>query len=178
MHFSSLLLLPLALHLPALPVLTAPPLDTGAGDVCPDCAPGSGKLKGHSGAHRASAEGCSGDLKPIPAVFGASSSAEAQAADKKAASAAEKPAKKSAPKKAATTTQRGVEVAPAAEGEYIVAAVLKQRDTHREPSTRQYLVHWKGYPSSEDSWEPESSLRGNVELARFLEKNPEKKRKR
>ena len=41
------------------------------------------------------------------------------------------------------------------EEEYEVEAIL----SHKGPATRQlYLTAWKGYPSSENTWEPESNL--------------------
>ena len=47
------------------------------------------------------------------------------------------------------------------EEEYEVEAIL----SHKGPTAhRLYLTAWKGYPSSENTWEPESNLRHSPTL--------------
>jgi len=41
------------------------------------------------------------------------------------------------------------------EPEYVVEEV---RDSRRRHGKLQYLVHWKGYPREEDTWEPEENV--------------------
>ena len=49
--------------------------------------------------------------------------------------------------------------------EYEVVAILKQRVRKYGKGFRKtYLVHWKGYPSEDDSWEPGSKLKNSEEL--------------
>ena len=49
--------------------------------------------------------------------------------------------------------------------EYEVEAILKQRVRKYEKGFRKtYLVHWKGYPSEEDSWEPRCVALTQTEL--------------
>jgi len=36
--------------------------------------------------------------------------------------------------------------------------------TNQEPSRNQYLVKWKGYPDSDNSWEPASHMKNAVNL--------------
>ena len=51
--------------------------------------------------------------------------------------------------------------------EYEVEAILKQRVRKYGKGFRKtYLVHWKGYPSEEDSWEPRCNLGNSDELLR------------
>src|ERR1700674_2328212 len=54
--------------------------------------------------------------------------------------------------------------------EYEVESILK---TRRWGSGVRFLVHWKGYPHEDDTWEPKSNL-GNAEeaLKEFYTKNP------
>ena len=43
--------------------------------------------------------------------------------------------------------------------EYEVEAILKKRlRKYGRGSRMEYLIHWMGYPSEEDSWEPRSNL--------------------
>ena len=49
--------------------------------------------------------------------------------------------------------------------EYEVEAILKQKVMKYGKGFRKtYLVHWKGYPSEEDSWEPRCNLGNSDEL--------------
>ncbi len=50
--------------------------------------------------------------------------------------------------------------------EYEVEKILKKR-TRR--GRTQYLVHWKGYPDSENSWIPEKDLRAPDLLSEFMQ---------
>jgi len=49
------------------------------------------------------------------------------------------------------------------EGHYKIEAILMARPTHNKRST-QYLIKWKGYPTSENSWLPEKELTNAKEL--------------
>ena len=45
------------------------------------------------------------------------------------------------------------------EPEYEVESILKRRVRKIGKGARvEFLVHWKGYPSEEDTWEPKSNL--------------------
>src|SRR5262249_11356356 len=46
---------------------------------------------------------------------------------------------------------------------YEVNRIVDHKDNRRG---RQYFVHWEGYPSSEDSWEPEHNLRDAPEAVK------------
>ena len=49
--------------------------------------------------------------------------------------------------------------------EYEVEAILKQRVRKYGKGFRKtYLLHWKGYPSEEDTWEPKCNLKNSEEL--------------
>jgi IS30 family transposase len=48
--------------------------------------------------------------------------------------------------------------------EYIVEKVLNHRGP---PNKRQYLVKWKGYPPSSNSWEPEENFNGKQALIQY-----------
>jgi len=50
--------------------------------------------------------------------------------------------------------------------EYIVDSVLAHRGATRDKL--EFLLHWKGYPDSEDSWEPLVNVLGNIELEHYL----------
>ena len=45
--------------------------------------------------------------------------------------------------------------------EYKVESIL---DSRKRRGRLQYRVHWKGYPSSDDTWEPKSHLDNSPEL--------------
>jgi hypothetical protein len=49
------------------------------------------------------------------------------------------------------------------EGHYEIETILKARPTHNRKSM-QYLIKWKGYPASENSWLPEKELTNAKEL--------------
>jgi len=49
------------------------------------------------------------------------------------------------------------------EGHYEIEDILMARPTHNRKST-QYLIKWKGYPASENSWLPEKELTNAKEL--------------
>jgi hypothetical protein len=49
------------------------------------------------------------------------------------------------------------------EGHYEIEAILMAQPTHNKRST-QYLIKWKGYPASENSWLPEKELTNAKEL--------------
>ena len=51
-----------------------------------------------------------------------------------------------------------------AEDEFAVEAVL---DGRRAGSAVEYLVKWAGFPSSENTWEPEANLQDCVKLLEF-----------
>ena len=53
------------------------------------------------------------------------------------------------------------------EEEYEVEAIIAHRGSARN---RSYLVHWKGYSSAEDSWEPEANLENAADLLRAYKK--------
>ena len=67
--------------------------------------------------------------------------------------------------RAGAPTQPGP-IPGAAHDVYEAEAVLNHKQVG--PSRRlHYLVHWRGYPSSEDSWEPAENLQGCVLLAKY-----------
>ena len=53
------------------------------------------------------------------------------------------------------------------EEKYEVEAIITHRGSARN---RSYLVHWKGYSSAEDSWEPEANLEHAADLLRAYKK--------
>jgi hypothetical protein len=55
------------------------------------------------------------------------------------------------------------------EAEYEVRAIL---DCQYKHGKIRYLISWRGYPQSEDSWEPRSNLRCEEMLEDFHQKNP------
>jgi hypothetical protein len=62
------------------------------------------------------------------------------------------------------------------EGHYEIEAILMARPTHNKKST-QYLIKWKGYPASENSWLPEKELTNAKELLdQFKQKHTPKQR--
>ena len=55
------------------------------------------------------------------------------------------------------------EIVEGEEGHYEIERILTSRPTRNQKST-QYLVKWKGYPDSENSWIPEKELSHTKEL--------------
>lgn len=61
---------------------------------------------------------------------------------------------------------------PAPQGEdYIVEKVLDRREWQGK---LQYLLKWKGYPASENTWEPEENLHCPDLIGQFLKKQKQK----
>jgi hypothetical protein len=58
------------------------------------------------------------------------------------------------------------------EEEYEVEAILNMR-RHGRGRKLQYLVHWKGYPHSDDSWVDHKDLNAPELLKEFYQKSPE-----
>ena len=57
------------------------------------------------------------------------------------------------------------------EDEYEVEAILNAKMIRRK---FKYLVKWKGYPDSENSWEPLENIKNASEaIAKFHQKHPE-----
>jgi hypothetical protein len=56
-----------------------------------------------------------------------------------------------------------LEIVNSEEGHYKIEAILMARPTQNRKST-QYLIKWKGYPASENSWLPEKELTNAKEL--------------
>ena len=52
--------------------------------------------------------------------------------------------------------------------EYVVDSILDHRGTFTKLSTVFFLVHWHGYDSTSDSWEPWKSLRNVAALHAYL----------
>ena len=60
------------------------------------------------------------------------------------------------------------------EGHYEIEKILREQPTRNRKST-EYLVHWKGYPDTENSWLPAKELTHAKELlATFKCKHPSK----
>jgi hypothetical protein len=55
------------------------------------------------------------------------------------------------------------EIVNGEEGHYEIEAILIARPTQNRKSM-QYLIKWKGYPASENSWLPEKELTNAKEL--------------
>ena len=49
------------------------------------------------------------------------------------------------------------------EEEYKVEAIVSHKGS---PGRRKYLIAWKGYPASKNTWEPESNLRHALQILR------------
>ena len=74
----------------------------------------------------------------------------------------------------------------AGEAEYEVENIVNHR-FHGQTRVLQYLVHWKGYPDADDSWEPAEQVHAPVLVARYhwrrplgdpsTHKNPKSKKK-
>jgi hypothetical protein len=50
---------------------------------------------------------------------------------------------------------------------YEIERILKARGNHKK---REYLIKWKGYPNSENTWEPVKNLTGCLDLLRQFDK--------
>ena len=59
----------------------------------------------------------------------------------------------------------------AGEAEYEVESIVNHRFYGRT-HTLQYLIHWKGYPSADDSWESAEQVHAPALVARYHRKNP------
>ncbi len=72
--------------------------------------------------------------------------------------------------KAVVGSPQGEQAVPLEDGgeEYEVERLLAVRTTR---GRKEYLVHWKGYGSWEDSWEPEENLENAQELLRAFWKS-------
>lgn len=60
---------------------------------------------------------------------------------------------------------------PAQGEDYVVERVLDRREWQGK---LQYLLKWKGYPDSENTWEPEENLRCPDLIGKFLKKQRQK----
>ena len=71
-------------------------------------------------------------------------------------------------------TQPPPEIVGGEEGHYEIEKILQERPT-RNKKSMQYLVKWKGYPDSENSWLPAKELTHAKELlAKFKSKHASK----
>ena len=59
--------------------------------------------------------------------------------------------------------------------EFVVEAILDHRGTPAKKSQMDFLVHWLGYPSSEDSWIPYSEAKDLIPMDAYLQAHPELK---
>ena len=55
--------------------------------------------------------------------------------------------------------------------EYIVDAIMAHRGNWKQLTSMQFLVHWHGYDSATDSWEPWRVLRSVAALHAYLRAN-------
>src|SRR5260221_7049167 len=63
------------------------------------------------------------------------------------------------------------EIVSGEEGHYEIELILASRPTRNRKST-QYLVKWKGYPASENSWIPAKELTHAKELLERFKERP------
>eukprot|EP01043_Picozoa_sp_COSAG02_P075195 COSAG02_NODE_15393_length_1175_cov_0.910781_2_plen_102_part_00 len=69
----------------------------------------------------------------------------------------------------ATAEEEAEAEAEHGEEEYVVEKVVREGWVGRpNRSKRQYLVKWKGYPHSENTWEPAEHLKDNAAFVAFL----------
>ena len=54
---------------------------------------------------------------------------------------------------------------------YWVESILAHRGPIHTKTKMEFLVHWAGYDSSEDTWEPYTNLKDTIALHTYLEKN-------
>jgi len=59
----------------------------------------------------------------------------------------------------------------AGEKEYKVENIVNHRFYGRQRAL-QYLVHWRGYPDADNSWEPADQVHAPVLMARYHRRNP------
>ena len=56
-------------------------------------------------------------------------------------------------------------------GEFEVEAILEKK---KEGRMNQYLVKWKGFPNSENTWETKANLKNSTRLLKEFESSPSK----
>ena len=56
-------------------------------------------------------------------------------------------------------------------GEYLVDHVVGHEGFNKR--NVKFLIHWIGYPDSEDTWEPWVNVAGNEKVAEYIRANPE-----
>ena len=55
--------------------------------------------------------------------------------------------------------------------EYIVESITAHRGSWKSLTSLEFLVHWLGYPTEDDTWEPYRNLRHLDALHEYLRKN-------
>jgi len=66
------------------------------------------------------------------------------------------------------------EIIPEQSIEYEVEKILRTRKGKKE---KEYLIKWKNYPNSENTWEPESNLTNCFDLMKYLQPEPQSKQR-
>ena len=69
--------------------------------------------------------------------------------------------------------QQLVDLAIADQHEFVVESILDHRGDPRRKSSLEFLVHWAGYSSEEDTWEPWKNVRDVAAMDVYSEKHPE-----
>ena len=64
------------------------------------------------------------------------------------------------------------ELAAADHEEFIVERILDMKGNPRKKKTLQFLVEWKGYDDSENTWEPWSNVRNLEALDEYIRSHP------